>query len=246
MKYKILALALTLGSASLAYAADGAGTSTSAVTRAAALRTPEDMARDVNRKPLAMLDFARVAKGQTIVDFFPGGGYFTRLFAERLGGTGALSMLVPEAITTKYPQMLPRFQTLAKQMNISLVMLRDKNFATENSVDMLWTAQNYHDLHNVSPQSAEAFNRAVFTALKHGGYYVIEDHAAEAGSGARDTNTLHRIDAALVRQEAEAAGFVMDGESDALRNPEDTHTLNVFNPAIRGKTDQFVYRFRKP
>jgi predicted methyltransferase len=44
----------------------------------------------------------------------------------------------------------------------------------------------------------------------------------------------------------EAAGFKFDGESAVLHNPADTHTANVFDPSIRGRTDQFVYRFKKP
>ena len=88
-------------------------------------------------------------------------------------------------------------------------------------------------------------NKQVFDALKPGGVYVIVDHVAEAGSGMRDTDTLHRIDPAIVRKQVEAAGFVFDGESDVLRNPADTHEIKVFDKSIRGHTDQFVYRFRK-
>jgi len=89
-------------------------------------------------------------------------------------------------------------------------------------------------------------NRQVFAALRPGGVYVIIDHVAEAGSGLRDTDTLHRIDPAIVKTEVEAAGFVFEAESSALRNPADPHTIKVFDKSIRGHTDQFIYRFRKP
>jgi predicted methyltransferase len=89
-------------------------------------------------------------------------------------------------------------------------------------------------------------NAAVFAVLKPGGVYVIVDHSGEPGSGLRDTDTLHRIDEATVKQQVVAAGFEYVGESNVLRNSADDRKTNVFNPAIRGRTDQFVYKFRKP
>ena len=89
-------------------------------------------------------------------------------------------------------------------------------------------------------------NKAIFDALKPGGVYVILDHAAQAGSGVRDTNTLHRIDIETVKAEVMAAGFVLDGTSTLLANPDDAHTLNVFDGKIRGHTDTFILKFRKP
>jgi predicted methyltransferase len=115
-------------------------------------------------------------------------------------------------------------------------------------VDLVFTAQNYHDYHDpfMGPVDMAGFDKRVYDALKPGGLFVVIDHAAPAGSGLADTDTLHRIDPAVVKQEVEAAGFVFDGESDALRNPADAHDLKVFDKSIRGHTDQFVYRFRKP
>jgi predicted methyltransferase len=89
-------------------------------------------------------------------------------------------------------------------------------------------------------------NQAVFDVLKPGGVYIVIDHVAEDGSGLRDANTLHRIDPATVKAELQAAGFTYEGEISVLRNQDDKHTANVFDPAIRGRTDQFVYKFRKP
>jgi predicted methyltransferase len=86
----------------------------------------------------------------------------------------------------------------------------------------------------------------VFDDLKPGGIYLVLDHAAEAGSGARDTKTLHRIDPEAVKKEVLAAGFVLAGSSDLLRQPSDAHAVKVFDPAVRGKTDQFILKFRKP
>ncbi|HTQ12569.1 MAG TPA: hypothetical protein VMH86_01740 [Rhizomicrobium sp.] len=89
-------------------------------------------------------------------------------------------------------------------------------------------------------------NDAAFRALKPGGVYVVIDHVAEAGSGMRDTDTLHRIDPEIVRKQVEASGFVFDGESEVPRNPAHSHKLAVFDDAIRGHTDRFAFRFRKP
>ncbi len=113
--------------------------------------------------------------------------------------------------------------------------------------DLVWTAQNYHDVHNWAGASgAAALNKAVFAALKPGGLYVIIDHSGGPGLDDAGMNKLHRIDEALVKREVAAAGFVLDGESSALRNPADPRTAAVFDPSIRGKTDQFALRFRKP
>ena len=89
-------------------------------------------------------------------------------------------------------------------------------------------------------------DKLIYASLKPGGEFFIEDHAAAPGSGIRDTDAMHRIDEDFVKQEVESVGFKLDGESDILRNPADDHTLLVFNPAIRGHTDQFLLRFRKP
>jgi len=113
-------------------------------------------------------------------------------------------------------------------------------------VDLVWTSQNYHDFHNIPDIEVATINHAVFAALKPGGTYFVLDHAADAGSGARDTNTLHRIDEETVKQEVTSVGFKLAAESDILRNKSDAHTAKVFDAEIRGHTDQFLLKFRKP
>jgi predicted methyltransferase len=121
-------------------------------------------------------------------------------------------------------------------------------FATPEPVDLVFTVQNYHDYPDkfMGKIDSMVFNRAVYKALKPGGTFLVVDHVAEAGSGMRDTDTLHRIDPAIVRKQVVAAGFVYEGESNVLRNPADDHKKLVFDKAIRGHTDQFIYKFRKP
>ena len=132
--------------------------------------------------------------------------------------------------------------------NVEVLIDAADRFAVPEPVDMVWTAQNYHDLHDsfMKPIEIATLNAAIFRALKPGGVYLVIDHAAEADSGLRDTETLHRIDPARIRAEVTGAGFIFEAESAVLRNPEDSHLLPVFDPAIRHRTDQIVLRFRKP
>jgi predicted methyltransferase len=111
---------------------------------------------------------------------------------------------------------------------------------------VVWTSENYHDLHNAffGKPDLKVFDRAVYDALKPGGVFIIEDHAAAAGSGARDTETLHRIDPELVKQEVTSVGFVFVVGSDVLHNPEDPHDAKVFE--LKGRSDKFLFKFRKP
>jgi predicted methyltransferase len=114
--------------------------------------------------------------------------------------------------------------------------------------DLVFTSQNYHDYPDkfMGPVDPAVFNKAVFAALKPGGIFLVIDHVAAAGSGMRDTETLHRIDPAIVKRQVTAAGFEFIGESKLLANPADDHSKAVFDKAIRGRTDQFIYKFRKP
>ena len=147
-----------------------------------------------------------------------------------------------------------RMRTLAKEPgreNVEAVLadLVAMPEATQPA-DVVWLHLFYHDLHTALMQARGAtaadFNRAVYERLKPGGSYVIVDHAAAAGSGTSDTQPLHRIDPASVREEVEAAGFALDGESAILANKDDLHSSKVFDPSIKGETDRFAYRFVKP
>ena len=238
---------LSLALVAVLLATTGAGLAHSADAVADKHRPAEDTARDASRHPAEMLDFAKVGHGSKVVDFIPGHGYFTRLFAVAVKPGGSVVADVPAAAAGHDPAgaaMLTALASDAAYGNIIVVSaLTDPAIA---NADVFWTAQNYHDLHNAPPGTVDGLNKAVFAALRPGGYYVIIDHVALAGSGDTATKTLHRIDPAMVKAEVTAAGFVFDGESKVLANPADPHTALVFDPAIRGKTDQFAYRFKKP
>jgi predicted methyltransferase len=214
-------------------------------------RPAQDRARDVARKPAEVVAFAGVKPGDTVVDLIPGGGYFTRVFSKAVGPKGHVYALVPSYLAKAYPQSVTAIQAVAADpayRNVTVWVEGVGKLAAQGPVDLVWTSQNYHDLHGPSlpPDAASEIDHAVFMALRPGGAYVIEDHVAEAGSGVRDAGGLHRIDPAFVRDEVEAAGFVFEAESPVLHNLSDPHTAPVFDPAIRGHTDQFVFKFRKP
>ena len=213
-------------------------------------RPEADRARDANRKPSECLVFAGIKPGDRVADIGPGSGYFTRIFAKAVGPNGYVYAYIPSDIDAMYkkhgmtvpPPADPHYS------NISYIHAPIEKFVTPEKIDIAWTSQNYHDLHDkfFGPPEINKVNKAIYDSLKPGGVFIVLDHAAEKGSGLRDTDTLHRIDEAAVRKEVEAAGFKFVGESSVLHNPGDPHTAKVFDPSIRGKTDQFILKFRKP
>jgi len=213
-------------------------------------RPEADRARDANRKPAESLAFAGVKPGDRVADIIPGTGYFTRLFSKAVGPKGYVYAYMPSNIDDIYkkhgltvpPPPNPNYP------NVSFIHAPIEKFVTPEKLDIAWTSQNYHDLHDkfFGPPDINAVNKAIYDSLKPGGVFIVLDHAAEKGSGLRDTDTLHRIDENAVKKEVEAAGFKLVAESDVLHNPDDPHTAKVFDPSIRGKTDQFILKFRKP
>lgn len=212
-------------------------------------RPAADRDRDAERKPAEMLAFAGIKPGMIVVDLIPGGGYFTRLFSDAVGPTGKVIAFAPDEFLAKYNKALLGATAIATEPNHTNVHVSHDSALSPgpaNVADVVWTSQNYHDLHNVTGLDVVAFNKMLYGVVRPGGVYIVLDHSAPAGSGTADTDTLHRIDEATVRKEVEAAGFVFDGESKVLANPADPRTNKVFDPAIRGHTDQFILRFRKP
>jgi predicted methyltransferase len=249
----VLAAALTV---TLMLIATGASAASIPDNIAAAVadgnRPDADKARDANRKPAETLAFTGVKPGAKIAELLPGGGYFTRLFSKAVGGSGHVYAVVPAPLADA-PADMPDFAVRVKAIaadpnyaNVSVVVEPFSQLGVPVPVDLVWTSQNYHDLHDFPGLDVGIFNKMVFDDLKRGGIYLVLDHVAEAGSGERDTKTLHRIDPETVKKEVLAAGFVFVGSSDLLRRSSDSHSLKVFDPTVRGKTDQFILKFRKP
>ncbi len=226
-------------------AAPVTATSAHIVAAVADARRPEaDTARDALRLPGEIMAFSGVQPGWAIADIGPGGGYYSRLFAVAVGEAGRVY-----AVDRPGTAERPRPMTAIAPAYANVTHLTDgyAGWTIPEPLDAIFISQIYHDFY--LPQLAidvPALNRAMFAALKPGGTLIIIDHAAVAGSDIAVTNTLHRIDQAQVVRDLEAAGFVLDAESDVLRHPEDNRTLRVFENDIRGRTDQFVLRFRKP
>jgi predicted methyltransferase len=211
----------------------------------------DDASNDARRQITAVMVFAQVKPGEKVLELIPGTGYWTRVFSGIVGPKGHVYTVWPKETMKFAAKTFPIWQKLVATphyANVSLLVQPAGQLSAPEPVDLVFTSQNYHDYHDpfMGPVDMLSFDKQVFAALKPGGLFVIVDHVAPAGSGISDTNTLHRIDPAVVKKEVEAAGFVFDGESDALRNPADPHTIRIFDPAIRGHTDQFIYRFRKP
>lgn len=211
-------------------------------------RPAADRERDAARHAAETLAFARVRPGQQITDMIIGGGYFTRVFAAAVGPQGHVTAWQPAEFIGFQASYKDAADAADAMANVDANRAPIAAPAFPGGQDLFFTAQNYHDLH-LTPfgtDAASRVNAAAFTALKPGGLYVIVDHDAAAGSGLSAANTLHRIDIEAVKREVAAAGFVLEGESELLANPADPRTANVFDASIRGRTSQFMLRFRKP
>ena len=211
-------------------------------------RPKADTDRDALRKPAEVLAFAGVKPGQQVLELIPGGGYFTRLLSGAVGAKGHVTEAIPQL--TGAADVKPSSNGVAADphfANVSEAALKPGSIAALGPVDLVWTSQNYHDLHLTRLNlDVVAIDKEVYAALKPGGVFFIEDHAAKPGSGTSTTDAEHRIDEDFVKKEVESVGFKLAGESNILRNPADDHSLLVFNPAIRGHTDQFLLKFKKP
>lgn len=215
-------------------------------------RPADDVAQDADRHPLELLRFFGVKRGDTVADIYAGTGYYTELLARAVGASGT--------VYATEPQMLPEDRRgpitgiATRNPNVSVVYgdVRAFDFPDE-SLDFAMLSMSYHDVYFVSEEygmgriESGDYLADLYAAMAPGGVVGVIDHVANPGGDVREVvNALHRIDPAVLRADFEAAGFVFDGESNVLRNPEDDHSKLVFDPAIRGHTDKVVYRFVKP
>ncbi|HEY7297634.1 MAG TPA: hypothetical protein VH684_06835 [Xanthobacteraceae bacterium] len=206
-------------------------------------RPQTDRDLDARRKPADMLSFAGVKAGDKVLEFVPGRGYVTRLLAKAVGAGGHV-----------YAANLPTFNENLKTGvdpiiaspaygNVSKIEQPFAQIRAPEPLDLAWISENYHDFKNMGMFNTDtnAMDRAVFAALKPGGTFIITDYVAAAGSGTRDTQSLHRIDPEVIKREVTAAGFMLESESNALMNPTD-------DLAVRSRqgASQVMLRFRKP
>jgi len=214
---------------------------------AATDRVEAETSRDATRRPAEVLAFSQIEPGSRVMDLGAGSGYMTRLLSSLVGAEGHVTAQNPQNWIDRFQAVEPNITALAAaRENVDAVVVEFDDLGVEpGSLDAVTMGLIYHDTANL-PVDRSVMNAGIFTALRSGGLLLISDHHAEEGSGVDATDTHHRIDAALVMEEVTAAGFVLEGSLESLRNSEDPHDISVFDPAIRGQTDRFVYLFRKP
>jgi len=201
-------------------------------------RPQNERALDASRKPEEVLKFYGVKPGDKVADIFAARGYYTAILSHVVGPQGVVYSANPNA----RPEWTDRYKK-PQFANVRVIdgSLDAVALPQDGSLDFVLIHLNYHDL---TPEVRTAMNKRILGSLKRGGVYGVVDHSAIDGSGNEVTKTLHRIDKALVVKEVAAAGFVLAGEGQMLRRPEDTRDFNVNKE--RDKDDRFVLRFEKP
>ena len=231
-------------------AAPQSGTSVAAAVADPA-RPASYRAADALRKPAETLAFSGVKSGMTVGEFYPAGGYFTRMLSDVVGPSGHI-YAIENAGWNDSVKDDQRMLAEGKWKNVSLDVKPFGTVAFPKLLDLAWVTQNYHDLkiakygpggHAVD---TVAFDRAVFNALKPGGVFFILDHQGPADLTEADIAKMHRINRDIVVKEVTSAGFKLAGEGTFLHRPGDDHTKPIFDPSIRGHTDQYALKFVKP
>lgn len=215
-------------------------------------RSPDNVKLDPSRKPVEMLAFFRLRRGMHVLDLVGANRYWAEIIAPAVGPKGSETVWEPaQFLNDKAKSDFAAFA--ARQPNASLISspLQSPDFGTDR-FDFAIFNLNYHDLYvdfskrGVPRIEPRQWLKALYAAMKPGGIVGVIDHVANPGDTRATANALHRIDPNTLKADFESAGFVLAGTSNLLRNPADNHSLNVFNPAIRGNTDRAVFRFRKP
>ena len=249
LTFFVVAAALAISAAPLA--AQAPANVAAAVT--APGRSADNVKLDANRKPAELLQFLGLGQGMHVLDMFGANRYWAEIVAPAVGPYGSVVVWQPrQFINDERKAQFAEFA--AKQPNTALIYTPfETPVLGQNRYDFLLMNLDYHDVYwqsaerNIPRMEPDQWLRELFAAMKPGGVVGIIDHSASPGGDVRETvEKLHRIDPAVVRSDFERAGFVTEATSDLLRNPADDRAVNVFDPAIRGKTDRFVFRFRKP
>jgi predicted methyltransferase len=239
-------------------AASAAAPSADAAAIEAAIKSPDRLPGDADedgwRHPVEVLAFLRIHPGERVVDYFAGGGYFTELLSRAVGANGqVIAYNNPAYLKFAADKPAQRYGNQRLPNVAQLTTPPEELPLQANSVDAALFFLSYHDLHWIakkgewSPTDPVKSLAKLVAGLKPGATVVVVDHVAASGSDPADSvDAMHRIDPAVVRREFEAAGLVFDGENDVFRNPSDDHTKAVFDESIRHRTDQFMFRFRKP
>ena len=209
-------------------------------------RPAEDKARDAARKPVEVVEFLGIDSGMTVIDVLAGGGWFTEVLSGAVGSTGrVISQVGPRMLQMQGGAAAEAAKKRAERLgNVEVSFENIDALGLNATADAAVTAMNLHDVYNFGGEEAALnFVKGVFAALKPGGIFGVIDHTGIAG---QNNNELHRIEPAIAKRLLEAAGFVIEGESDLLANPADNHTLGIRDASLERRTDQFLFRARKP
>lgn len=216
-------------------------------------RPADQVALDASRKPAEVLAFLGLRKGMTAADVMAGAGYYTEIMGRIVGPGGKVIAYEPSQFYENDKAKALWGGLLARAPNIALTPYPWDQFAAPaNSLDFTLLHLVYHDLYwesteyKIPRMEPAGFLKTLFAATRPGGIVGVIDHVGPAGDTRVTVDKFHRIDPAVVKADFLAAGFVLEAESPVLRMADDDHSKGVFDPAIRGKTDRFVYRFRKP
>ena len=249
----VAAMSLALASTTLSAKPAAPATTVASAVADTAHRTADNVKKDEGRKPAQVLQFLGVRSGMNVLDLFGGNAYWAEITAPVVGPKGHVTVWMPDQFYgDKGKQSFATFQ--ASHPNVSIVnspfQAADlpKNFA-----DLVILNENYHDVYwqnaklNIPQMDPNKFLKAVYASMKPGAVIGVIDHVANANTDTRATvDKFHRIDPNVVKADFKRAGFVLVGSSNLLRNPADDHNAEVFDAKIRGKTDRFIFKFKKP
>lgn len=241
-RHAIYAAAALLLASSAALGADAVPAYvTAAINDAGRPQANKDL--DATRHPAEVLAFTGIKPGDKVIEFVPGGGYNTRLLSKLVGANGKVYSIELMSFPDRMKDAIKPVTDDKAYANVAVSVQDATKLKVDQAADVAWVSENYHDFKNMGPFQTDTngLNKAVFAALKPGGLYIINDYEAAAGSGTRDTQMLHRIDPAVIKQEVQAAGFQFVGEGTALKVAND-------NLAERSHqtSSQVMYKFRKP
>jgi predicted methyltransferase len=250
----LLTMVLAMAAAPAAAMAPAAGAADVAAAVAAPGRPKTATDLDEVRKPAEVLGFMGLRKGDRVLDYFTGTGYYADIMARAVGPKGHVVGWNSAAFARREPVVKALADIRGRNPNTAFYSSPSTAIAfAPNAFDFALLHLVYHDAYWESAQfglpriDPNTVVQAIWSAVKPGGTVAVIDHVATPGGDTREVvEKLHRIDPATVRADFERAGFVLEAQSDMLRVPADDHTKNVFDPSIRGRTDRFVYRFRKP
>ena len=248
---------LFLATALLSLAPVAAQASEGASSIASALSAPgrpaDAVALDESRKPAAILSFLGLKPGMHAADLVSGTGYWAEIMARVVGPKGHVIAYQPDQFYNDSDGAAIWTALMSREKNVTMTRYPFEKFAAPAaSIDFAISNLNYHDQYwesseyKIARSEPADYVAALYAAMKPGGVVGIIDHVGLTGDTRAIVNKVHRIDPEVVKADFIKAGFVLESASDILRNPQDDHTKLVFDPAVRGKTDRFVFKFRKP